>query len=231
MFNIKISALSAAAGFLLSFLVGLMSGGTFLIILMRALFFALVFFLLAGGIYVLIGKFLPELFPEAAAEQGREDASGSLVDISLGDSPNEAAVEIFGGPEKVIFPEGREGSETAGRDISENPLGLDQNREDGYTDKKEAETNAGDYSPEGFAGESFSGEPAALPTVSGPVDMLPELDSMAGVFVSSGDTEAEGSNDYNSAERPPRQPGKSPLGGDFNPKDLAAALQTIIKRE
>ncbi|MDR3139068.1 MAG: hypothetical protein LBT95_05270 [Treponema sp.] len=224
MFSIKISALSAAAAFLLSFLVGVVSGAALLIVLIRALFFALAFFLLAGGIYILSDKFLPELFLREQAEQGREETSGSQVDISLEDSVNKDNAEIFGGPEKLSPP--GEGGDAG--DVPENVAGLDQNREDGYTDKKEGETDFGDFAG-GSAGEGFPGEPAALPTVSGTVDMLPELDSMAEAFVPSDDA-AEESNDYSSPEKSlPR--GKKPfMGGDFNPKDLASALQTIIKR-
>jgi hypothetical protein len=219
--NIRVSAFAAAAAFVLSFLVGVISGAALLMVLIRALAFAAFFFILAGGIYIVIEKFLPELLPGET-----ENAFGSQVDISLEDPKNGDPSEIFGDPAGDVSLSG--GQDRQG--LPEKGAGLDQNGEDGYTMRKKVEANAVD-SGEGLSEESSLGGSAALPSDSGSVDLLPDLESMTGTFVSSNGEAAEESTDYTSSRKPLANGKPSPVGGDFHPKDLASALQTILKRE
>jgi hypothetical protein len=223
--NIKVSAFAAAAAFVLSFLVGVISGAALLMVLVRALVFAAFFFILAGGIYMVIEKFLPELLPRET-----ENAFGSQVDISLEDPKNGDPSGIFSDPEGGFPGESRDISLSGEQDLSGKGAGLDQNGEDGYTMRKKVEANAVD-SGEGLSEESSFGESAALPSDSGSVDLLPDLESMTGTFVSSDGEAAEESTDYTSSRKPLANGKAPPVGGDFHPKDLASALQTILKRE
>jgi hypothetical protein len=220
-FNIRVSTFAAGVAFLLSFLAGVISGAVFPVVLLRALIFAVFFFVLAGGIHILIRKFLPELL---AGEEGEEaDPAGSHVDISLEDPENGVTAGFFD-------VEGTETPGLADRESPENGMGLDQNGEDDYTDKGEGGANSPDFgggTPEGPA----LGEPPALPLDSGAVDVLPDLDSIEGTFTSSKAEAVEESTDYTPARSPAAKGKTNNAGGEFNPKDLASALQTILKRE
>jgi hypothetical protein len=64
------------------------------------------------------------------------------------------------------------------------------------------------------------------------VDVLPDLEDMAKAFLPSSEEEEE---EPVSEEAPAKKPSKSgkgkSLAGDFNPKDIALALQTVLKRD
>lgn len=78
---------------MLSVLIGMISGGGFLIVLLRALICGIVFFALVSGVYILIGIFLPELLELGQDEESKdeENAPGSHVDISVQDEESEGA--------------------------------------------------------------------------------------------------------------------------------------------
>jgi len=90
MFNKKISSIGAVAAFILSLLIGIISGGTFLIVLLRAAMCGVVFFALITGGSILIHIFLPELL-----FLGQDEASvpGSQVDISIEDEQDEQQLD------------------------------------------------------------------------------------------------------------------------------------------
>ncbi|MDR3167727.1 MAG: hypothetical protein LBT93_07270 [Treponema sp.] len=217
--NIKASAIAAGAAFCLSFLVGIIRGAASLVVLIRALVFGGFFFVLFGGIYILIKQFLPELL----SEEETEFIPGSQVNISLEDPENGAVSDLFNGEDREISGEEGDVSDPADRDIPENPIGLDQNGEDDYTNNRKEEA---DFSNSGIP----SGELAALPPDSGSVDVLPELDSLERTFTSDAGEGAEETADYTSVKQPLKSK-SSTTAGDYNPKDLASALQTILKRE
>lgn len=229
MFNIKASAFAAGIAFLLSFLAGIIRGAAIPIVLIRALIFAVLFFVFAGGIYILIKQFLPELLVSGEDGGESERTSGSQVDISLEDPEEGIPAGLFDREGAENFGERGESSGSAGPGSPEN-MGLDQNGEDDYTNKGRSEVNSpnsGSDSP----GAPVFGESAALPSDSGPVDVLPNFESMEGTFDSSAGKAAEESAGYTSAKKPPAKGKPNSAGGDYNPKELASALQTILKRE
>jgi hypothetical protein len=64
------------------------------------------------------------------------------------------------------------------------------------------------------------------------VDVLPDLDSMSDSFVSPlMQDAAEGSSGEPAGPRSFSAPRASETGGDFDPKEMAAAIQTILKRD
>ncbi len=84
----KVLAIGASIGFVLSFLIGIISGATFLTVLIRALCMAALFGGLASvGRFMLI-RFVPELLEEASSEPQAAEKTGSVVDISVGDPLN-----------------------------------------------------------------------------------------------------------------------------------------------
>jgi hypothetical protein len=203
-FNPRLYVIAGGAGFVLSLLIGIISGAGLFIALLRALAFAVVFALFAGGAYWAISQFLPELLSPDSGDLG-EEVPGSRVNISVDGDTGE-----YGG---ALDPN----SDSFG----ENVLGLDQNSEEGYTSREET----GERPPSG-ASISIAVPSAADADGSGGVDMLPDLDAMAEAFIPAVD---EGQSQ--GVSRPPGGNRPEKLDGDFNAKEMASAIQTILKRD
>jgi hypothetical protein len=236
MFNVKISFIAAGIAFIVSFLLGLMSGASFPALIIRPLIFAVLFFIIAGVIYFLVSHFLPELLEEGWNEAARPDDilnPGSRINITE---------EEPGGP--AVYAAPADDSEDNLGDIS-NLLGkgraakppetdfpgLDQHGEDRYTGGEAVP--AGTYNDSDSAGsKSAISKPASGSEES--VDILPDLDSMAKAFLpDSGEDDAD-TAEYSTSDGSPRRPagGRSQkMEGDFNPKELAAGIRTILKKE
>jgi hypothetical protein len=204
-FNPKVLAFAGGAGFILSLLIGMISGAGFLMALIRALIFAALFAGMAAGASWLIVHFLPELIE---AEDAEVNVPGSRVNISVeGDVPEDGLdpnADSFGG----------------------NVLGLDHGAETGYTEGKDESVPAF-----GAAAETASTVPA-VPTASDQgeeadaVDVLPDLEAMSEVFLPPAGEEELSSPQRSVAGNRPEN-----LEGDFNAKEMAAAIRTILKRE
>jgi hypothetical protein len=215
MFNPKISGIAAGIGFILSFLLGIITGARVPLVLFRAFVFAAVFFALASAGYWAIKKYLPELADTVLGGVEETPAPGGQVDISIGAGDDDAMdAGAFGDGLNEFFENpGETGGDT-----------LDQNDED-------------DYTKEGNLEETPAEQPAAT------VDILPDLDRMAGAF-GSGFAQSGGES---AAARSPAAGGlastgslfdiedkggaKKGLTGDFNAQEMASAIQTILKRE
>ena len=219
MFNFKISGIAAGAAFILSFLIGLFSGSGFLILLLRAFIFAVVFFGLSCLVFWLLAQFVPELLSGGGEDDLGFSLSGSRVDISVGDGPITGA-----------FPS--DGSESVD-DIASRPppprsksQGLDQEGNAGYNADGEVDGEL----------EEIDDEPASggRPGRSGSGDALPDIDGLAedtsGSAVNAEDAE-EISFDGPEPARRASSSRKSDMGGDFDPKELAKAIQTVLKRD
>jgi hypothetical protein len=77
--------------------------------------------------------------------------------------------------------------------------------------------------------QSFSGADSG----SG-IETLPDLDAMAGAFMSSNEEEGEETAlpSVFGAESRPRKPGKAKSReDDYSPKEVASAIQTLLKRD
>jgi hypothetical protein len=106
---------------------------------------------------------------------------------------------------------------------------MDQNAQAHYTQEREG-VSAASSAPVPGGGPS---RVSALGDVSGGVDSLPDLDALAGAFLSPGTAGGE------EADSKPSSPGAGEyrskkgkeVGEDFNPKELASAIQTILKRD
>jgi hypothetical protein len=222
MFNPKLSGIFAGAGFVLSFLVGLFSGAHFPLLLIRAVIFAAVFFALSGAFYAAIQMYLPELL---AGDSGDLSAMGGQVDISVGD--DEAAV---GGIslESGSLGEDLDNFSEKGGDSGDDTL--DHIGEAVYTGEGDVEEIPDSPKP-ALPGElNFSSGEAET------VDMLPDLDTMSGVFNadSGGDLEAAADSpagSFGGQGSPARAPNKKGIDEDFNVQEMASAIQTILKRE
>jgi hypothetical protein len=231
-FDLKPGIIASAVAFTLSFLIGIVSGAGFLTVLIRALVFAVVFFGLVLLASYLIRTFMPDLMPggeETDSDQGLDNdglamdraglAPGARVDVSVGDDDVDDDLAPF------------LDSAEQGRDNA-NAVGMDQQGEDGYTGKglvgSERQSEAGS-TVEAVTGDATVDVPAKPPELIGDVDALPPLDTFADSFVSPiGVEEGEGSS------RPPSSSSSSAgsgAGGDFKAKEMAMAIQTILKRD
>ena len=225
MFNPRVSGIGAGAGFLLSLLVGLVTGAHFPLILIRACIFAAVFFALASAGYGAIRSCLPELF---AGESAEAPVLGGQVDISVGDD----------GEGEGDFPQGSAGLGDELNDFLENP----GNSGAGTLDQ----TAEAVYTGEGEAGGIQDLPQAALPDGSGfpagdaeSVDMLPDLDAMSGAFTSGSVPVAGSAGPAAAADLPAgsfddargsRSGNKEP-DDRFNVQEMASAIQTVLRRE
>jgi hypothetical protein len=222
MFNPKLSGVFAGLGFVLSFLVGLVAGANFPLILIRAFVFAAIFFALSSAGYGAIQMFLPELLSKTPANA---PVLGGQVDISIGGDDE--------GPSGISLESGSLGEDL--HDFLENPGNssgdtLDQSGEAVYTG-------------EGAVEEIPHSPAPALPEETGlssgdSVDMLPDLDAMSGAFSASPvppGGEAAGApsppGSFGGVGAPGGRAGKQGLDENFNVKEMASAIQTILKRE
>jgi hypothetical protein len=247
MFDFKAGGIAAGAAFVVSFLISLASRVSFPALILRPLGFAVLFFGIVFIIYVLVSRFLPELLDETAETGGDAGIPGSRIDISEPDDPGEAASFSPVLPDSAAVPgnfaEAGDSEESLddisgyvkndaevprpARNPAEAPLygetlsDLDQEAKNGYT--KES-------SPDIF---SASGERAGG-TGAAEGDFLPDLDSLAGVFMPSSGENGNDTTEYSTAA-PAKKPAPGRKGqkmeGDFNPKDLAAGIRTILNKE
>jgi hypothetical protein len=220
--NLKWSVFAGGFGFTASLLVGIFSGAGFPFALLRAGIFGAAFFGLAGLAWFLINNFIPELLYTGAGDEDSREPPGSRVDISVEDGQESALPEL---PRASGEDEVDNISDLAsGKTPPPRATGMDQMREDGYT-----ETSGVDLQTETPAASNGAspGEDYGLG------DALPDLDSMTGAFVQGGEeaalVEAEAETSL-SGRRPIGNKNQS-LQGDFDPKELAAAIRTTLNKE
>jgi hypothetical protein len=264
MFNLRWSVIAAAAAFVVSLALGISVQGQILIILIRAFCFAVVFFLLAHLIWRLINKYIPDLLrmPEDSSPMADLE-SGGRVNITVGDGedsiPPNAALPPEGRVDDVeniadvmsrgplpsrntrpspappeispgASPEPPPPSPALSVPVPGPVQGMDQGLQSGYTESKNDVSRASSPSIQAPAG-GFSD----LGDTSGGIESLPDLDALAGSFLSPA---AAGEDSVPAGQGlSPRPAGGArskkgrEAGEDFNPKELASAIQTIIKRD
>ncbi|MDR2210284.1 MAG: hypothetical protein LBO65_02285 [Spirochaetaceae bacterium] len=223
MFNFKIAGIAAGAAFAFSLLIGLISRIGPVVLLFRALLFGALFFGLSCLVFWLLGQFVPELLSEPEDDLDIPSA-GSRVDITLG-NPMEGAFPTDG-TEEVDDIAGRPGFSSSREGMAGAPL--DQDGDGMYTEERGAGDNL-ELGPGGIPGEELPGHF----TPSAPPEGLPGMEDFAAVPGSpakEGDPQAL-SFDTPEPKRSAPHSGKPALAGDFNPKELARAIQTALKRD
>ncbi|MDR2630238.1 MAG: hypothetical protein LBC60_04880 [Spirochaetaceae bacterium] len=211
--NFKLSGIAAGIAFVLSLLIGLISGAGILA-LVRAFILGAIFFILSAGVYRLILHFLPELLE---SPQDEEDVlpSGSMVDISLEAEPGEEPADTG-----EHTPEG-----SSGISSFENPSGLDQKENIEYTNQGGMDKNPP------IRGEESAPSPDSVDLG----DELPDLESLSAAFSPGGRGSNEDLSEFiiSSDDSTGRKSGdkSDDLNSDFSTHDMASAIQTILKRE
>ena len=284
MINLKVSGIIAITAFFLSFVIGLASRTAMPMLLVRAIVFAVLFFVLTAMIHFMVSRFLPELLAADSANNNDIDflMPGSQVNImegdsaepsSQGDNSSSPSVPLFMGAQADDTEEGlcdisdlsktTPASAPGGGIQSIGLAGMDQNAQDGYNEEGNLEelpesdqftpweppristgaslgTNAS--VPEKTPGSPAFGETPVSSKSRAPImdaadtdseDFFPDLDSMAGAFIPTPTSEGSETSEYSgsSSSRRSRRNKDAGWAEDFNAKDMAAGLRTVLNKE
>ncbi|MDR1390264.1 MAG: hypothetical protein LBJ31_09860 [Treponema sp.] len=218
MFNFKAAGIAAVFAAALSLILGVLNGIGPFVIVCRMLLFGGLFFGLACLVIWLAGQFLPELLV-----RGEDDldipAPGSYVDLTVG--PATGAFPSGSGEEvdDIAANRGFAGSPGEPPPESGPDLGMDPDADLQYN---EGGVFAGTDEGEGESKQS---------------DALPDMDVMTEAFTQAGKDAAAAVEAIAFESDGPRQPlstssrNKADMAGDFNPKELAQAIQTVLKKD
>ena len=250
MSNFKWGFLAGAVALVLSFMIGLISGVNILHVMLRALIFGVLFFGLGFGIRMFIDSFFPEILSAINDDEENDTLAspGSRVNITLDSVKGFAMPEMYRNPEKpdevgnigdlvTGAPEHVSKKAGAAMETSSFGPGIDQKQEDDYTygvfDIPGIQDPISETDSQAV-GNNSRVAPVFTPSFGdGDAGLggLPDLDALAGAFL----------NNDAGARPPPAEPGgpvRSPLSnkpealkGDFNPKELAEGLRTILIKD
>ena len=223
MINFKISGAAAGAAFVLSFVIGLISGAGILVVIFRAFVFAALFFAFSCLVFWLLAQFLPEMLNPSEDEFGFP-ASGSRVDISLGD---EGAAGAFPSDNSEMVDDIAGKPSTPSRTAS---LPLDQGEKSQYNDIEELGDDIGSLA--GGNSAMDVGSYTAMPQGASPAGTLPDMDGLVDAVPGSvTDGVNTGVIGFDEPRRPKSSSRKSEMAGDFDPKELAQAIRTVLKKD
>jgi hypothetical protein len=207
--KVKVNGIAGGVGLVLSGIIGIVSGGNVLLVFMRAFIFGVLFFVFAEIVQRLIDAFLPELLtPVVGVGEEARETPGSRIDISVGDENDKESFDIsdvLGLKNPAQAKESPADAAEGAKDVMDQPDKKD------YTQHKEAEDEPPRFVP-------------AMPLAKNPAPEMREdveKDPLFAVPESSG--------------KPASGAGKAPGGGmpgkNMDPKQMASAIQTILKQE
>jgi len=248
MFNAKWGIICGGPAFVLAFVISLLLGRTSLpIALIRGGGFAVLFFGLGTGIWALINVFIPELLAAQDDDVGNvfsKKATGARVNITLDDTSDAAlpaalpstGAEMADTDEVGDFKDLLSQSTGPARDIDQNPA-------TGYTEKSKQE----EFAPV-FDSSLDTSFDTSLDSVK--IDGLGNLSMDFGAFVpeggkaggdsfmdpfsflpDSGDSDGAEETTAPSPSRKSSSGKTAELQGDFNPKDIAAGIRTVLEKD
>lgn len=255
MFNLKWAVFPAGAAFLLAFLMSLIFGQVGLVIaLLRAFIFAIMFFGIGCGAWVLINTYLPDLLlleGKNASEDGvfptdfsAESPTGSKVDITLGDSEEPASPAALPGDSYGIDGIGNISDLVSkAMNPAEQPGDIDQAPSNNYN----SELGDMDFAtmsdvPGGLA----NSDDTSTADSGGLGDFSSFFDGLTGQGASGGDSDDSltdlfqtfsgggapaGSEESPKVERKARESNPVEMKGDFSPKEIAAGIRTVLAKE
>ena len=237
MFNVKWGIISSGVAFALAFVMSLLIGHTGLpVALIRALVFAVVFFGLGLGIWALINTFIPELLSSGAEDETGGNvlfggAAGSQVNITVDDAPNTDMPAALPGTEHSEndevgdFTDLVSGSISGGQDIDQTPA-------TSYTDDETEEiVPAPDKAKVEGLGD-FSMDFGAFVSDDLGDDGMADLDVGADTFsFLPGSDSAKKPRETPAPERKVSGNKAVTLQGDFDAKEIAAGLRTVLEKD
>ena len=243
MFNLKNVAASAGVGFVLSFLISIISTHRFFVASFRGIIFAVVFALLAFAAGFLNKRFLSvETLSDSKDEAGKKTVSkaGSVVNITIDDenlTEDEAAPNFDVSANKNFFNGG--GSVGTASKIEEKteeaPVADSLPKADSSVAANEPVENAVPV-----ADSSAPTEPETKPAAasaekasqSQEIDALPDI----GVFSGESDDDEGVINDSDfaqteSSEKLPSAPTDGKVSVEQDTKTIASAIRTLLKKD
>jgi len=255
MFNVKWAVFPAGAAFLLAFILSLLLGQVGLALaLLRAVVFAVLFFGMGCGAWVLINTYIPELLlfenkknaeegvfeTDLPSESSSESLTGSNINITLGDTEGAAMPSSM----PAALPSDSYGIEGIGNIADLVSSAIDPTGKTGDIDQAPANNYTSDLGDFNFANTSDDpGKPiAAVAEVAGLGDFSSFFDgltapsaventddSFSDLFqaLSSG-TKQAGSEEM---ERKVATAKPMEVKGDFSPKEIAAGIRTVLAKE
>lgn len=242
MFNFKNVAASAGVGFVLSFLISIISTHRFFVASFRGIIFAVVFALLAFAAGFLNKKFLSiETLSDSKDEAGKKPVSkaGSVVNITIDDenlTEDEAAPNFDVSANKNFFNGGGSvGTASKFEEKTEDAPATDSlQKADSSADEpvENAVPVADSSAPEKAEPEkpvAVSSEKAAQ---SQEIDALPDI----GVFSGESDDDGDVINDSDfaqteSSEKLPSAPTDGKVSVEQDTKTIASAIRTLLKKD
>jgi hypothetical protein len=242
--NVKWGIYAAVAALILAFTTSIFMGqASFVAAILRGLVFGALFFILGAGAWTLINTFIPELlFPEAhdaatnvfgTESSGSPDSqsSGSRVNITLGDKAD-AALPDNNGPSGEV---GNIADLVSGAidpaAEAKSQRGLDGISENSYTDTGEGVIPSlsafAEPSPAAEGGGGFTMNFDSFALGGGGLGLETFGDSFS--LPSDGGIGKE--DDVFVPER--KVTGNTPMAleGDFNPKDIALGIRTVLETD
>ena len=232
MFNIKWGIIAGITALVLAFATSLLSGHVSLLIsALRAAGFAVLFFFLATGAWSLINHFIPELLiPESAKESSADvftgEPSGKRVNITLGDAAD-AALPGKDGNEHNIDDVENIGDLISGKlkparqHIDQSPAASYNDEAGGFTPFSEslaaADSGGGDFSMD-FGSFISGGE-------------MGELEPLSDSFQSDPVGSVSEPDDSFLPERKVSRNKPVKIQGDFNPKEIASGIRTVLQKD
>ena len=199
--NVRLIVAAAAGAFVIAALSAGLAGVPFGVVLGRAVLSALIFAALGVGVSLVISRFLPELEEEVGEESAEHG-----VDIVIDDDDSEA-------------PEGMSGSDDSRPSDEEEGI-VDELEESSVPLDQSEEINASDDGSENTDGAAKTDVIEDVDEDT--MDRLPDLGGFSSAF--EGDDGAAQVDNSDWSE-------DSGAGGGEDPKLIARALQTMLKRD
>lgn len=243
MFNLKNVAASAGVGFVLSFLISIISTHRFFVASFRGIIFAVVFALLAFAAGFLNKIFLSvETLSDSKDEAGKKPVSkaGSVVNITIDDenlTEDEAAPNFDVSANKNFFNGGGSvGTASKFEEKTEDAPATDslQKAESSTDEPVENAIPVADSS----APEKAEPENPVAATSSEKAAQSQEIDALPDIGVFSGESDDDGDviNDSDfaqteSSEKLPSAPTDGKVSVDQDTKTIASAIRTLLKKD
>lgn len=243
MFNLKNVAASAGVGFVLSFLISIISTHRFFVASFRGFIFAVVFALLAFAAGFLNKRFLSiETLSDSKDEAGKKTVSkpGSVVNITIDDenlTEDEAAPSFDVSGNKNFFNGGGSvGTASKFEEKTEEaPVADSLPKADSSTDEfvenavPAVDSNASEKAEPEIKPAAASAEKASQ---SQEIDALPDI----GVFSGESDDDSGVINDSDfaqseSSEKLPSAPTDGKVSVEQDTKTIASAIRTLLKKD
>ncbi len=241
--NWKVTAGSAGFAFLLSLLIGVISGVSFGVAFFRAILGGIVFGSLAYGAIFLIRKYLPELGKTIAGEQDDVTTEGG-VDIVIEDE-NPPSHPYAGTMDAVPSETGEKGESGSENESGETELSgsedydgseeippAEEEEDSGTGFVEEVEELSDTVSKKASGEEEEVGELESVEEDENTtIDSLPDIDSLSDTFAVTGAGEEEGEDALTSSQTDSSIDSVDVAGERQDPRVIAKAVQTMMKKD